>query len=159
MSRRPIVLINAEQWRSLLNEAIDRYPFETGGIIMGTWLADGTAIIADVIGPGPSAEHTRSSFDPDQEWQEQQTANIWTHQSGRVEYLGDWHTHPNGSTRPSRRDHGVALTIASSTDARAPKPIILIISISTNGTIRTSAQALTGRRLRRASLSLQTADI
>lgn len=159
MSRRPTVLISTEHWCILLSEAIRHFPLETGGIILGRWRVDGIAEISDVIGPGPCADHGKSSFDPDQEWQEQQVAQAWTRRSGLVEYLGDWHTHPDGSTRPSRRDHVTAITIASSPDARAPKPIILIVGASHNGSLRLTAQVLIRQRLKTVKVRIRPAGL
>src|SRR3546814_7384631 len=47
--------------------------------------------------------------------------------SGRREtYLGDWHTHPDGTDVLSRADKATLRRIARTPDARAPRPVMLI---------------------------------
>ena len=125
---------------------------------MGDWVDLGTVVVTDVIGPGPEADHGPTEFDPDQEWQEHQVAEIWTRRSHNVDYLGDWHTHVDGPARPSRIDLAAALKIQSSPEARAPRPLLLVIQLDHNGSLNARAFVLTGRRLRRARVSISTSS-
>lgn len=113
--------------RLLIREADRSFPLETGGIVMG-YLTNHDLVITDVIGPGPNASHGRYQFNPDSEYQERRVAEIYV-RSGRVStYLGDWHTHPEGSFRLSGRDRRTLRSIARSTDARCEKPLMVILA-------------------------------
>jgi integrative and conjugative element protein (TIGR02256 family) len=102
------------------------YPKETGGVLMGYWSAQ-EVVITDIIGPGPKAFHGRNSFNPDALWQEKEITSIYN-DSGRIHtYLGDWHTHPNGSRRLSIKDLGVMVRTATYKPARAAQPIMGIL--------------------------------
>ena len=106
-------------------EAQNKFPLETGGILMGYW-AEADVVITHAVGPGPNATHGKISFIPDAQYQEGEVARIYE-ESGRLStYLGDWHTHPRGSTRMSRRDRRTLRRIASSTEARCPKPLMAL---------------------------------
>ncbi|WP_425305661.1 Mov34/MPN/PAD-1 family protein [Desulfocurvibacter africanus] len=102
-------------------------PKETGGVLMG-YRSQGQIVITEVVGPGPGAEHFPSRFVPDHEWQETEVARIYK-ASGRMHtYLGDWHSHPFGGCRPSRRDIYTLWKISREEEARAPWPIMTILS-------------------------------
>ena len=123
--------VDVEQglFRFITRAARRRYPRETGGILMGRWLSGGRALVTAVIGPGPKAQHGRTSFEPDQNWQEREVARLYK-RSGRIwNYLGDWHTHPDGSATPSDQDVAVARGIARASRARCPAPVMLIAGV------------------------------
>jgi integrative and conjugative element protein (TIGR02256 family) len=131
--------IDAKALAAVRREATERHPDETGGILLG-WTGPSSAgdgrsdvVIAEVIGPGPGARHDRTTFRPDAAWQTAQVARLYEASGRRHTYLGDWHTHPNGSGRPSRRDRRTLATIARSPDARAPHPVILIVEHDPDG--------------------------
>lgn len=111
-------------------EASDYAPDETGGMLVGYWSDTGDAVITATIQGGPSALRRPSRFVPDGLWQQERLDEIYL-QSGRVHtYLGDWHSHPLGSLRPSGRDRDTAKKVAKSTEARAPQPLTLIAAKS-----------------------------
>ena len=104
-------------------EAGEVFPLETGGILMGYW-AEPDVVITDVIGPGPKAVHYPMGFLPDAEYHENEVARIYQQTDRISTYLGDWHTHPCGSTRLSRRDRKTMQRIARSDEARCTKPLM-----------------------------------
>lgn len=76
-------------------------PDETGGILLGHDL--GQQVLISVAGdPGPNAHHAPTRFKRDLAHAErladaayERDASIW---------VGEWHTHPQGPSRPSRYD-------------------------------------------------------
>jgi integrative and conjugative element protein (TIGR02256 family) len=103
------------------------FPLETGGILMGYW-AESDVVITDAIGPGPKAVHYAVGFLPDAEYHEKEVARIYKQSDRTSTYLGDWHTHPYGSTRLSRRDRRTMKRIACSHEARCPKPLMAVLA-------------------------------
>lgn len=68
---------------------------ETGGRLLGTYREQGSACditVAGVIGPGPNARRSNTSFFQDGEYQEQVFRGIEARHPD-VEHLGNWHTH------------------------------------------------------------------
>jgi integrative and conjugative element protein (TIGR02256 family) len=74
----------------------DRYDVdETGGRLLGTYRTKGAGyeiIVAGVIGPGPNARRSSTSFFQDGDYQEQVFRSIEAKHRD-TEHLGNWHTH------------------------------------------------------------------
>jgi integrative and conjugative element protein (TIGR02256 family) len=129
------------------------FPYETGGIILGQ--ESGRArTVSEVIGPGPNAEHRRASFDPDQDWQVEEVARLWRNHEGKISYLGDWHSHPGGTPKPSRRDREVLRLIADADDARCAAPVMLILAVGTRGIVETRAYQWRPHRITRMQVTV-----
>lgn len=113
---------------SMVNSAMAHAPEETGGVLVGYSDAAGqNLVIEHVVGPGPRAIHTRFSFTPDHEYQEQEIARLYL-ESGRVStYLGDWHSHPGGGFYLSPTDRNTLARIALTKEARIARPLMAVI--------------------------------
>ncbi len=89
--------------------------------------------MVSIVGAGPSAEHARTSFDPDQQWQVAEVARKYTERPEVSEYLGDWHSHPYGTAMPSMTDWWVAARISKYRLARNSKPLMMICAVTGDG--------------------------
>ncbi len=128
----------------LLAEA-RRWPLrETGGALLG-WRGDSGPVVAQILGPGPDARHGLRSFEPDGEWQVEEGRRIYRQSRRLVAYLGDWHTHPGGSAKPSGQARRTAAMIASDLGFRAPRPVY---AIAHRGWLRARRWGLTIYELR-----------
>jgi len=107
-------------------EAARRDPYETGGVLLGYW-AEESAVIADMVGPGPSAVHGPHRFVPDAEYQETEIAERYAASGRVITYMGDWHSHPGGEGRISRLDLRTLRRIAREPAARLVSPIMLVV--------------------------------
>lgn len=117
---------------SIIAMADDALPSETGGILVGHYTHRNIsgardAVVTDVIGPGPRSTSTTVSFEPDSRWQAEELARIYELRDRRVVYLGDWHTHPGGTSTPSATDRRTLVSIARHAPARCPQPIMAIL--------------------------------
>lgn len=103
-------------------------PNETGGVLIGYWLADSEGVVVtEAVGPGPRSKHDEISFVPDWIYQESEIARLYE-KSGRMHtYLGDWHSHPDSTTRLSLTDRHTLLKVAKHADARVPTPLMAVI--------------------------------
>jgi integrative and conjugative element protein (TIGR02256 family) len=134
---RPRCWIAEEALADLWAEA-SRWRFrETGGALLG-WRDGRDAVIARVLGPGLNAKHGFFSFEPDSEWQVEEGRRIYRESNRCVAYIGDWHTHPFASPRPSWTDRKAAKQIAEDPDFRAPEPLSLIVGRSWRSVGRSS---------------------
>ena len=128
-SQPVITWISASCLAYLIHEGKRTVPNETGGVLMGYWPSEGSVVITHVIGPGPDARHTRYAFYPDLDFHDREIERVYS-ESGRMStYFGDWHTHPDGGNGASQRDRKTLLNIACAPEARAPKPLMAILSI------------------------------
>lgn len=110
-------------------EADRAFPNETGGILLGYADRDDPAAIQVLIqiGPGPGARHEPHRFEPDSPWQTARLAKAYSDTERLAAYLGDWHSHPHGTSKPSSLDRGTARRIARTKTARCPHPMIAIL--------------------------------
>jgi integrative and conjugative element protein (TIGR02256 family) len=127
-SLQSIVVISPTHLKEMHAEGMRTFPLETGGILMG-FEADECLYVTAVIGPGPKAVHRRRSFLPDAEWQTERVAEVYANSGRTAGYLGDWHTHPRGSTRASFTDILAARSIARYAPARCPSPVMVILAV------------------------------
>lgn len=85
MPRKKLTLhFDALAYAGILLEAVAAFPMETGGLLLGTWDARDIATVAEVIGPGPDAEHAATSFEPDADWQRAALADAWRRHPGSI---------------------------------------------------------------------------
>lgn len=151
------VLLPQSELDGMMREAERAFPNETGGVLLGYRDPDDDRIqVMFAVGPGPLAMHEPVRFQPDSKWQEEEIARLY-HQSGRIAtYLGDWHSHPHGSTRTSKLDRSTARRIARHRPARAPRPLMLILA-GTPGGWTPAAHSLRRWRLRPAEATIVAA--
>jgi integrative and conjugative element protein (TIGR02256 family) len=112
-------------FKSLLLEARRSHLRETGGALLG-WVEGDDWVVREVLGPGPNAKHGVSSFEPDAAWQVREGHRIYDETGWTVRYLGEWHTHPRGSTRPSAQDLKTMRDIGRDPDFETPRPLSAI---------------------------------
>jgi integrative and conjugative element protein (TIGR02256 family) len=99
---------------------------ETGGVLFGYRTDEDDIVVTDATGPGPRARHSWRFFEPDTRYCQEQLSRIYRETQGAVSYLGEWHTHPYGSTLPSRRDSATMSQIAVNARFRQPEPLLWI---------------------------------
>lgn len=107
-------------------------PKETGGLLLGYWAA-GDVIVTIATGAGPESDHNLSSYIPDNKFDSNQIAKFYKETSGRITYLGDWHSHPEGGSALSKDDIITLFNISTYEPARAATPIMLIAAKEHSG--------------------------
>lgn len=122
----PIVWITENAILQIIKEGCYHYPDETGGILMG-YHYENSFLISHIIGPGPKAIHTKTSFTPDDEYHENEIAVIYKASNGSITYLGDWHTHPGEGSYLSALDKSTLKKISDYKLARLPEPLMIIL--------------------------------
>lgn len=115
--------------RFIAEETVRAAPRETGGALIGYWCRSGAeVVITDVVGPGPHAIHHVDRFRPDLEYQHRQIALIYSASKRLHTYIGDWHSHPGGSSVLSVKDKQVLCMLTEAPEARAPEPLMAILA-------------------------------
>jgi integrative and conjugative element protein (TIGR02256 family) len=109
--------------------ANDKFPLETGGVLIGYvgGASGDDVVVVAITGPGPRAHHTAITFEPDHEYQTAEIARLYRSSKGVNTYLGDWHTHPRSTADLSRRDKKTLNHIAAHRAARMRRPIMAIL--------------------------------
>ena len=112
--------------RAMTQDADGRFPLETGGVLVGYVADDGDVVVHASIGPGPNAQHGRFRFTPDHAWQCGRLDSHFADSTGVNVYVGEWHTHPQGSAVMSLLDRRTLRRIARHAQASCPRPLMLI---------------------------------
>jgi integrative and conjugative element protein (TIGR02256 family) len=113
---------------AITREANNFYPLETGGLLLG-WREGGDRIVTGVLGPGPSALHRESYFQPDHLWQVDRLEEVFAETDGDLDYLGDWHSHPDGPAKLSSDDRATLRRISRAN----PGGLMVILGGSVSG--------------------------
>ena len=76
---------------------------EAGGILVG--LRRGEHMhVTGFTSPGPQDRRARTGFHRARRYHQAQALNWWRRSGGLVDYLGEWHTHPEARPSPSATD-------------------------------------------------------
>lgn len=98
---------------------------ETGGIVVGH--DRGRTIDVTGIGaPGPNAVHEATRFTRDLAHAGDVAAEAW--RRDRSQWIGEWHTHPNGRTAPSRHDLRTYTSLVRNPTLRLDRFVALIVT-------------------------------
>jgi integrative and conjugative element protein (TIGR02256 family) len=128
-NRAGTLWVKEDAYLDMVREGERKYPLETGGILMGYHAQSSfDVVVTRVIGPGDNAKHSRARFVPDTDSQTKEIARVYGESGQIYTYLGDWHTHPNGTTDTSILDRCTLYRIAFASGARAPHPVMLILA-------------------------------
>ena len=126
------LFVSTDVLTTMQSAADHAYPNETGGLLMGFVQAK-TIHVAHSIGAGPDALLRRDSFTPDRDWQYDEIDRLFSDTSGAIRYLGDWHSHPSGSTSLSALDRSLLRDIATTPAAQCETPLMAVLAGGGNG--------------------------
>lgn len=106
------------------------YPKEFGGILMGSYLNSYIdLVISDIIVPD-KYKSSPTKFEPDHKELNIKAKEYFHHFDNKVIYVGDWHSHPNGSNHFSQPDFNSIRDVAKSKSVNIKNPILLIAAYS-----------------------------
>lgn len=122
------VTIEDETMEVLKESAVEAYPNETGGFLVGNYITSKHAHISCLVQPTEKicqpCSFERSTEGMRKEWDK-------LFEQGLI-YLGEWHTHPNGSCSYSNTDLEAIRSIANNKDVHIIRPLLLIQSVFGN---------------------------
>lgn len=99
------VLIEGHIWDFLFSHAQTKSnAAEAGGILLGH-RAGGHIHVISATGPLPNDKRARLRFDRLDTGHQKAARDAWASSGGTVDYVGDWHTHPQSVPTPSSKDH------------------------------------------------------
>lgn len=99
------VVLEEQFLTDLVKVARKHYPNEVGSPLVGSYTDDGHEARISGIGPlSPDSRGTRFSFSRGVRGLREFFANLFKSSQGRVHYVGEWHSHPNGAPSPSGPD-------------------------------------------------------
>lgn len=113
--------------RMLIEESESKVGLETGGVLVGfvDRKLDGVVITA-ASGPGPKAHHGPTSFNRDREFCQAFIDQHAGDSDGRIDFVGEWHKHPEPDPWPSAVDRNTYMRLAADPATHVKRPVILI---------------------------------
>ena len=137
MQKNPFIMILSEVLHFIEEEVMTfDSALETGGLLLGTKTANGR-LITHAIPSGPNALHRPGMFERDLEFS-QAALNYFANQCG-VDYVGEWHKHPECMMDPSEGDREGVIQIIKDPDYNIDDLLVFPIWIrksSSNSTHR-----------------------
>lgn len=124
MHVKMLIYVGMAVWRFVHDESQQKFPLETGGILVGR--SDSTGIfVVHAIGPGPLATHERARFLRDGEYAQQELDSYVALSRESSDYIGEWHSHP-APVGPSSRDRDSMKWISNRESYNCAEPILII---------------------------------
>lgn len=128
-SKNPKVWVKADLLAYLFREAELFFPKETGGLILGYYDEFGDIAVTNISTAGGKSVHGDFEYIPDYEYDQKITEEIFEKSKGVIRYLGDWHTHPFGTTDMSEKDKSTLKKIAHYKESQLTAPLMMIIGL------------------------------
>ncbi len=124
------VKISRKAYELMKKESSDSNSVETGGVLIGHKASGGQYIIMRATGPGPKSTRTKTLFEKDVDYCQNELEKAFEELNDKGLYLGEWHYHPHGSNKPSGLDIKSLTEIADQNNYRIDKPVMIIFSPS-----------------------------
>lgn len=121
------LLVDENLLDEIAKVGIDNYPNECGGFLVGKYSEDSMElyITGSIL---PIRQKASSLFFERSSEGMKETLNELYRQKQHY-YIGEWHTHPNGSTMYSQPDLNAMIEIESCNTVNIENPILLILSV------------------------------
>ncbi len=85
------------------SEIVNFGNLETGGVLLG-WFEEGKICVSKATGAGSNATHEHIYFRADKDYIDMIIDMEHANSNGKVNYIGEWHTHPQVNPQPSSVD-------------------------------------------------------
>jgi len=141
-----VVLLPRYLLESIFRIASQHYPVEFGGIFTGYKL-DNLLSIVDFEVPN-KFQSTGTKFTREADDLNKYLQDIYEVSLGKIEYLGEWHSHPAGSTQFSSKDLQSIGEIAFKSETKNKNPLLLIIGLGQKKHISTFYQFIEGNLIK-----------
>jgi len=125
---RYTVTLSYRCFKKMLDITQDNYPNEVGTSLIGYYSEDGfDAYIEDTTPLSSDSVGSAFSFIRGIKGLKSFYKQLIKKYKGRMYYIGDWHTHPNSSSTPSKTDDINQSAIASDKKVNCSENILVII--------------------------------
>lgn len=98
-----MILIDHSVVNRIQTAAKEHHPLESGGLLLGLRRGSHLHILRSTK-PFPRDSASRTRFKRKDPRHQRVAKRLWTASKGFIDWLGEWHSHPGGSTFPSSID-------------------------------------------------------
>jgi proteasome lid subunit RPN8/RPN11 len=102
------------------------FPNEFGGVLIGSYLNEYKELVISGIICPDKFKSSPVRFEPDHNDLNKKLKQLHKEREGKIEYVGDWHSHPNSSNQFSAPDLQSIQDVAKSKTVNTHNPVLLI---------------------------------
>ena len=119
---------DAELERKLKEYRNAKLPKETGGVLIGSYdMARRIIYVFDATEAPPDSQECPHGFLRGSAGLQEAVESIRKATSGRLDYIGEWHSHPTPNTEPSSRDRNVIKWVKDTLDVEGQVGVVGIV--------------------------------
>ena len=119
---------DAELERKLKEYRNAKLPKETGGVLIGSYdMARRIIYVFDATEAPPDSQECPHGFLRGSTGLQEAVERIRKATSGRLDYIGEWHSHPSQNTEPSSRDRNVVKWVKDTLDVEGQVGVVGIV--------------------------------
>lgn len=111
--RCQLIVFSNKAYNAIIDETFKKDPIETGGILLGHVLDNGTWIVMEVLPPGIYSTHEYAYFEYDDRFVNYLANSVASKYEQELSLLGLWHRHPGNMDVFSGTDDGTNTKFAS----------------------------------------------
>ena len=108
-----LIVFSNKAYNAIIDETIKKNPIETGGILLGHVLDNGTWIVMEVLPPGIHSTHEYAFFEYDEVFVNYLANSVASKYEQELSLLGLWHRHPGSMDYFSGTDDGTNAKFAA----------------------------------------------
>lgn len=113
--------------KTIEEETTFHYPNEFGGVFIG-YKSEENFIITNILIPD-EYKNGKTIFIREPGTLNERLSQIHNITNGKIQYLGEWHSHPDGPTNPSSTDVNAMNEIAKDKNIDIDKPLLMIVEL------------------------------
>lgn len=115
--------------KSLYESSLNHYPNEFGGLLTGNYSPDKKTVFINQSIQPIEYKSSRYSFNRGSRGLKSLLQKLFKMRTSQY-YIGEWHSHPDGSATPSETDLRAFIQITSHNEVYIENPVLLILSVS-----------------------------
>lgn len=120
---------------------------EQGGILLGKYNpTDREYVITDITIPGSNDKQGPFFFVRDRIDAQEQINEYWNESDGIINYLGEWHTHPQEYPIPSHVDNALIRQVIDDGSVIWPEMLMIIVGIKNTITLIVTEKSIENRK-------------
>ncbi len=108
-----LIVFSNKAYNAIIDETFKKDPIETGGILLGHVLDNGTWIVMEVLPPGIHSTHEYAYFEYDEAFVNYLANSVASKYEQELSLLGLWHRHPGSMDYFSGTDDGTNAKFAA----------------------------------------------
>ena len=122
------VVLTSDCLHKIQEIAQKAYPNEVGSMLLGHYSFDGyMALITETLPVPKDSCCSKGNFSRGAKGVWNKLLSIFKTSHGKQHYIGEWHSHPNGSPHPSSLDDKILKKIATDIKVGCPEMVLMII--------------------------------